>query len=94
MAALADGSVLVLTTAVCDDVDTARLITLTMDGVADGRWGRMRTSGELTALHTALDPARHTLLRPPTSHPKVRTIHPPAQGHPELVAGVLGCNSL
>ncbi|MGX9891199.1 hypothetical protein [Streptomyces sp. NPDC002276] len=73
---------------------SARLITRTMDGVADGRWGRMRTPKELTALHPALDPARHTLLRPPTDHSKVTAIYPPAEGHPELVAGVLDCHSL
>lgn len=87
--ALPRNSPVIVTTASCADTDTAHLITTTMDDVADGRWGQMRTPAELAALHPALGTLSSRPHPVPTGLP---TIHPErvaAFTGPDLVTGIL-----
>jgi O-methyltransferase involved in polyketide biosynthesis len=93
LSVLARDSVVIVTTAACTDPATARLITLTMDGVASGRWGQMRTPGQLAALHPAL---RALVCQPPVQH-GLPTIHPERVAEftgPELMTGVIAPHQL
>ena len=87
LSALARDSVIIVTTTACTDPDTARLITETMDDVADGRWGQMRTPAQLVAVHPALP----TLSSLPQVH-GLPTIHPERVATftgPDLLTGTL-----
>ncbi|WP_051801771.1 SAM-dependent methyltransferase [Streptomyces sp. NRRL F-525] len=93
LSGLARDSAVIVTTAACADPATARLITLTMDSVAGGRWGQMRTLGQLTALHPAL---RTLVCQPPVQH-GLRTIHPERVKEstgPELMTGIVAPHQL